>query len=512
MALTLAELLASPSQTELEARLLASLSASGFQVTDWFPGSVGRTIVKMTRAGLFDLSNLTSDIAAGGFLDLAAALDARLRAAGQPAGWLDLIAEQLFNLTRAPATAAIQRVELTCAGGTGPYTKAAEELIVRGLISGVSYRNTDSVTVPSGDSEFALFKAEAPGSAPNADHSETLTDLVTPLPGLTANNPVTPFGDLDTAGNCRLALGGGGSLGTITPSETVPGTPPVRFRNFTITVSVAGSIAAGTLTIDAYEQIDLVPTKTTTTIAPIPTTYTGLGDGITLTFADNSGAPSFLGGDKFSFSTPGSPLVTMGRDAETDESLVGRCRGRWPELSAVPTEDRYAGWVHQCSIDNGFGITKIVTRASAIIAGTVDIIIAGSGATPSGPTIAAIQAYVDARDGIVDRANVAAASALPISVGNSIGGGARVRSGQMAAVQAAAQEAWDAYLALLPIGGDIEGMARLAKLEEAIMDAGAIDVMGLQLQGSASNVALAYNQVAVAANSLVAGIDWIAVA
>jgi hypothetical protein len=71
-------------------------------------------------------------------------------------------------------------------------------------------------------------------------------------------------------------------------------------------------------------------------------------------------------------------------------------------------------------------------------------------------------------------------------------------------VQAAAQLAWTAYADSTDIGGTV----RRAQLERILIDAGAIDVTKLLLNGN-GNVVLGANQVAVAAS--LASLTWVGV-
>ena len=473
---TLSDLLQAKTDDEIEAQLLAVLNAGGFPVTDYTAGSPSRTILKMIRAGLKDKSDLVPTIAAGGFLGLSSA------------EWLELLADQNYLIQKAAATPARQSCRLTCEPGTGPYTRAAGELVAKAA-SGRLYRNVGAVTVPSGNFVDAIFEAEAPGSSYNSDGAGSINVLVTPLPGLSITNPEQKFGGVDTSGR---AVRAGSGTGTITPSAASTPSPSRSFR-IKVTASANGT-GSGTIQID----VTVENVTTTTLVTPIPASYAS-GD-VTLTFANGpANTVSWLAGDVYTFTTPGSPLVIQGTDAETDESLRSRCRGRWPALSAIPTSDRYESWITQASLDGGYGISKIKTTPSDEIAGVVNVYVAGATGAPAGAVITALQAYVDARDGITDRAIIWAAANKLINVGGTV----IVRVANAAAVKAAARSNWEAYLAALPIGGDTpDGVVRLAELQQAIMDAGAVDVSGLTLNAAAANVSLLDTEVAVKGNDL----------
>jgi hypothetical protein len=488
---TLVELLAAKTQEEREAQLLALLNSVGFPVSDYYIGSVARTIQKMVAAGLVDMDALLPQIAAGGFLG-------PFTSGGNTypsRAWLELVAEQVFGITPAGATQTKQRCSLWCDLGAGPYTIGSVEQLVARSRFGRLYKNVTTGTVVAGTNPATKltldFLAESPGAIYNGDITGTIVELVTPLPGLNISNETQSFGGLDSSDRATRT---GSSTGIVTPSGT-----PAAAKRYKLTVTVAGQVGAaiGVLDVDGVQ----------TTISPLPASASA-GNGVVLSFANGGQNPSFIRGDTYTFESLGSPIVNAGTDAESDDSLRARCRGRWPSLSAIPVEDRYIAWVRQASIDNGYGVTKITAVPSAVIPGYTDIRVAtDAGAVPNGAVLA-LQAYIDARDGIVDLALVN--SADPISV--SAGGTAQVRAGQGPAVKTAAKVNWEAYLASLPIGGDLPGgVVRLAELQQAIMDAGAVDVSGLTLNAVAANLALAADEVAIAGNSLDTALTWLEV-
>jgi hypothetical protein len=397
---SLADLLTPKTQDERESQLLALLNAVGFPVTDWYVGSVGRTIQKMVAAGLFDLDALIPQIAASGFLG-----PFTIGGKTYPTrGWLELQAREMFGIEPAPATFTRQRCSLWCDPGTGPYDIAAVgQLTALSRATGHRYTNITTGTVPPGTLEPTKvpldFEAAEAGASYNGDLPGSIIDLVTPLPGLNISNEAQNYG--------------------------------------------------------------------------------------------------------------GSPIINAGVDTESDDSIRARCRGRWPSLSDVPTDDRYVAWIRQASIDGGFGITKITAAPSSVVPGYVDIRVATDAGPVPPEAVAALQSYLDARDGIVDHATVATATPVPVTAG----GTAKVRRGAAAAARLAAKLSWDEYVASLPIGGSApEGVVRLAELQQALMDAGALDVSGLTLNGVAGNLALAPTDVALVGNGIDTDLPWVEVA
>jgi len=87
------------------------------------------------------------------------------------------------------------------------------------------------------------------------------------------------------------------------------------------------------------------------------------------------------------------------------------------------------------------------------------------------------------------------------------GGTVNVPRNNVSAVQVVAERLWLAYLQGLGIGPET---ARLAELQQAIEDAGAVTFDSLTLNGSAANVAVLDGEVAVpaAGTSLLTSLTW----
>jgi len=293
---------------------------------------------------------------AGGFLDLAAAL---VDASGAPVeSWAETLAEQTYNLARAPAAFTRAYIVLNCAAGSGPVMRAAGELRARSA-AGNYYISIESASIRDNGATRVLFQADESGAIIDPPGG---IDLVTPLSGVT----------------CTIE---------------------------------AASVVGGP-------------------IEPLP-------------------------------------------------ALVQRCRDRWPALSAIPTEARYAAWTRQCSTDHRLGIQRITTAPSEEVAGQVVVYVADAGGTASVEQIAVLQSYMNARraDELETVAVVAAESLTVVP-----SGAVWCRAGSKAIVQAAAVDAWNAYLASIPIGGEMPNHCiRCSRLEQILMDAGAFDTGSLQL-------------------------------
>jgi hypothetical protein len=495
VAATLDELLTKKTKEQEYRAFLSVLQSRGYPVTDYTPGAASQTLLEAIAFELADFSALLPQVAQGGFVALAKDL-------ADPV-WLDLIAEYAYDITRARATFTKQLCRVSCIAGQGPQT-VNPGFVVKSSVTGNRYIFQGSPTVV-GDGSFAdiEFTAENPGAS-YADGVNTITTIVTPLAGLSVTNRNRSFGGTDSAGAAKKNAGNQGS-GTVTPSHA--GTPALS-RRYTVTVITGGSQpSTGSISIK-YEEAGVVTTLAT--ITPIPATSTALGDGITLTFANGAGA-GFVAGDVHTFETPGSPITSGGSDDETNEALAARCLGRWPSLSDNPTADKYVAWIIQCSIDNALGLEKVTVKPSTTVAGQSTILVATAAGAPGPGAVTTLQNYINARDGIVDAAEVATAVNEPITLAGTV----TVEASKIVAVKAAADAAWIAYIQSLPIGGDVKtgspGVVRLSELVECIMAAGAVDHSGLTLDGAATNKALTTTQVATVDN-LPSGITWVTVA
>lgn len=482
MTVTLADLLTPRNRDVIEAYLLSSLQGQGFPVDDWNDGSVPRTLIKMFATGLLDREDLVKFIAGGGFLDIAASFT---DANGNPVeGWCELLAQQAFSIDRAPATFSRKRFTLTCAAGAGPYTRAAGELKAVSD-AGNYYTNVDAITIPDGGSTEVVFQAESPGSL--KDPTGTVS-LVTPLPGVVLVDALANFS------TPSLVWTG---TGTITPSAA---TMPSPARMLQVTITKSGRIG------DAEFTLMVRTSGAAVTTGPHIIDGSFVQGDVTLAFIDgSSGTTSFIAGDKWTVATPGQSTIVIGSDVESLLSLVQRCRDRWPALSAIPTEGKFAGWARQCSKDNALGITRVSTVPSTEIAGTTNVYVAGYDGTASSEVLAILQAYVDARTPDIEKGLVFGASSVTIN----LTGGVQVKRGRLAAAKAAAKVAWNAYLASVPIGGDMPGhKVRITKLTEILMDSGAYTYGGLQLNGAAADLELLSNQVPAATEEGTDALEW----
>lgn len=189
----------------------------------------------------------------------------------------------------------------------------------------------------------------------------------------------------------------------------------------------------------------------------------------------------------------------LGADAEPDDSLRERCAAVLPDVDATPERDRLEEWAEQ-AVDS---TSRYRRDPDDVNPGGVVFTVAGpSGAIPGGD-VTTIQAYVKARAPITDYVTVQNA----VNVNVNAGGTVTVRAALYVSAVAAAEAAWAAYLAGAKIGGEVF----LTQLIKAVMDAGAIDFVDAELNGTPDDLVLASAEVPVAGGSLASQLTWVVV-
>lgn len=470
----------------IEAILLSALQGEGFPVTDWNDGAVPLTLLRMHATGLLDRELLVKCLTAGGFLDLAASLT---DPNGTPIeSWCELLAQQQFGIDRAGATFSRKRFTLTCTAGPGPYARAAGEMRAMSDL-GNYYTNVDAITIPDGGSVETVWQAESPG--PIQDNTGTVS-LVTPLPGVALVDALANFSSPSRSWH------GTGSLAASSASMPSP------VRRIRVTITRSGRIGSAEYSLTVY-----VGATATTTGPFILDGAIAQGDA-TITPADgSSGTTSFVAGDWWIVGTPGESTIVIGSSKESLASLVQRCRDRWPSLSAIPTEGKFASWIRQCSVEQALGITRVSVTPSTEVAGAANIYVSNYSGTVAPEVLATLQDYVDLRTPEIEQGLVLAADSVTITPAGSV----YVKRGKLAAVMAASKTAWNDYLASVPIGGDMPGhVVRITKLTEILMDSGAYNYAGIQLNGAALNLELAANEVPATSEAGTDALNWIEVA
>lgn len=480
MASSLSELRTVQTAAAIRARLAARLSSAGQPVAQWTPSVYGGVENAVLDAASTELAKIIApkivQQAEMRLLDLSSG-DA-----------LTIYAQKRYQNARNPATYTIQNILLTASAGAPAYKFRAGDLWMKGA-GGNLYQSIDAVSLsPTATAPAAAncrFQAQNPGSAYD-DAEATVTKMVTAPAGLSGSN-VPPSKFAPTALN-------GSSTGTITGSYPLLGTRPTG--SIRIRIDQGGNVGTATFHYSLNGGGTWVPGGVISTQVQIFQT--------TLTFTDGTN-PSFVTGDIFTLIVADA-ILQRGADLESDASLKRRCRLRWTTLSDVPTEGLVSLWAYLASPE----IVRVRVDADANSPGGMLVQLAAQGGPASPAAVIAVQDYITARlRGYKDipgppptvgnlpteLVQASAALAFPVTVLSTPRATVTVSRSQLAAIQQKADANWDAYLTGLEIGA----LVVFPELYQAIMDAGALDVTGLQLNGGTVDIQLASNQVAVAA-------------
>lgn len=269
MTVALLDVAAETTPADVAALLLKWLSDTGLPATSWAEESVPRRLIAGESVALADAMNLAAAIANGNILDYSAG------------DWLTLLASNVYQLDRKLAIAARGPVLVTNNSGS-TQTITAGQLLVRSTQTGAVFRNLAGFSVLNGATVSADFQAELAGLVGNAAVN-TVTDPLTPIPGVTFNNPgasnvwLTQIGtreesdeSLRTRCKARWPQFGGGptllayegwalSIAQVTQARVFPNTDGGGFvKDGKVLVVVAGDsnplAGAVTIAVDAYIQ------------------------------------------------------------------------------------------------------------------------------------------------------------------------------------------------------------------------------------------------------------------
>ena len=478
---TLQQLLAPLTEPQVRARLLSFLQAGGIPaISEWAPNPTGleMTWVTMVSQAINDLAQSGAPeekqiaaIAASGLLKYAFG------------DWLTLRAGSFYLLPRDQATKTTFTWKLSSVLTAPPYTFQVGDVVLVGT-SGRHYVSTASGTLQPGTAIQMPFAAEAEG----ADYNDQVFFLATAFAGVS----VSPGG-----GDFTPVVHSGSSTGRISPRRTTGAVPTAH--TFTIRIETAGEVGTATwsLAIDggAFAAMGVLVSSV------------ALTGGTSIDIGPGGLSPSFVAGDVFVFSTPGTPGYVQGLDEESDDALVKRCLARWVSLSLNVLKATVELWTHAAypaasrvqvtagrPDNNGPPGRFVVSVADS--RGAIDQAVANT-----------IAAYIRPKLSLATGEDVVVVSATTLPV--TTRGNVKVSAEQVTAVQQAAQVAWVKYLGTVGIGGEV----LLSKLEEIIMDAGAIDVGDVTtptLNNVAANLQLGAGQVPVDGNAtgLAGALTW----
>lgn len=519
MGLSFADLMTQESIATIRARLVAALEADGFPTGSWAPSAAG------------GVENMRLDMSAGVGAYMPPRIVAFVTGRILPLAtgdYLKALGKRFYGLDLRLATKTIQNEGLYAFGSPGSYTFQPGDLWVRSDATGHRYRsitggkfsaaNTGPPTPTfPGNPLMLQFEAENAGKAYD-DPVGTITTMVTTRAGVRCIN-IAPadFTDATVTGQ---------STGKVSARFTSPFFAP-GFASVRIRIDRTGVVgtAAAAYSIDGGKTWSATNTVTPTLVIP-PLIFTP--GGATVTFADSTVTPSFIAGDIYTMFR-GEPILQRGRDDESEPAFRRRCSNRWPALSDVPVAATIDLWAHNASDE----VDKVSVDADPNTSGGILVTVASATGPATPAALIAVQDYVATRlrgyKGVsapatpgftspAETAIVSSAEAFYVTAAGPV----RVPRAILAKAQVDANNAWNAYLADLPLGGQQRAIIELAKFAQVLADAGAVDIgdgtppdpySELLLNGVSDDLVIPAGRVAVPApaQSLLTSIVWIPV-
>ncbi len=473
---TFAQLLAGSTPEQVYAILLAIYQSNGFPTTSWLPGGTDATRTLAIATAISDLSaNFIPTITQGGFTTLAANLDNSN---------IQVLAQQIYNLTFNPASFTIGDMTLVASATAGTYVIQPGQLTAVFADSGNRYINSTGGTLsPSGTLTLSCTAEEA-GASYDDPNSSAIT-LVTPLAGVTVTNPAGTYTDVAHVG---------AGTGTFAPSGA-----PTAPHQVTIKINTTGSAA------DAEWSYSLDGS---------PYVFVGVGaatipgTSITVTPVDGGSGTSFVTNDEYLFSCPGSWITTQGADVEANTALATRCQDRWSTLSNIPTYGYYE-LLARSTPGVGSQVTQTIVYPDTDINNMVNVVVAGPlGALPPA-TVATIQAFITPRAIGTDYPTVQSPSVHETTIAFT----ATVQAQFLVGSQELMAVAMNNYVD----GSQINPTLRIASIIELAMQvtpSGAstspmIDVSNVTIDGVAANLTLGSSTSFVVAQLATLNITWV---
>lgn len=287
MPTSLASLLVQNTKAYIYDYALAIAETVGLPVTTWQPGDPTRSLYHVESELLATLEDVVVNFIKAGFLDYA------------EGDWLEILAEQVYNVIVPGATYASTDVTLTNTGG-GTYIIDAGDLTFKNSTTGKTYHNTTGGTLNAGSTLVVTVEADEAGSDSSAAATE-IDEMVTALLGVTCSNAIAAVGtdkqeEDTTRQQCRDKLGSFSPNGPreaysyVARNSELTGTTAVtRTRVYAdsdtgdVTVYLAGPsgavAAADVLLVEAAilewaTPLCITPTVLSVTPVTVPITYT----------------------------------------------------------------------------------------------------------------------------------------------------------------------------------------------------------------------------------------------
>lgn len=453
-----------------------------FPVTNWPAIGVGNSLTQIDSQALSSLGIVQQQAIAGGFTQ--SWINPPLVdgvPTPPPDGWMDLLGQSFYNRERGKQLQTQGLATLTAASTAGPYTILAGQLFAAPPNGQFIFTNVTGGTLSQGGTLQLLWQAIAPGSAYNAVSSygigapsNWLTNLLTPLAGVTLANPLQPV----YPGSNAMAHAGAGS-GTVNVAAASSAGASGEFQ-LLIQILTAGGLGTGTFKWSANGG--------TSFVGPITIPGGGVFGPAGATNCNFTFAGTFTAGDLYASST--SWITQRGVDQQSSQNYAVACQNQWATLAPAGPSQVYVVWAQAASPE----VVDAIVIPDPVIANQVDITLIGANNGPvSSAAITAVYNYVKPRAPLTVQISVGTVSVLAVQVAAQyIVAQAQFRNTVIAAIQ----QGLTAYAdTILP-----QGTVELSEVAAIIQEApGVIEISplsSLTLNGSAADIPLTANQVA----------------
>jgi len=202
--LTIQDLTTPVTRQEVQASIYNILASVGVDTTAWSSGSVVRTMIVGVSVVLAAFSQLMALIARSGFLAMSAG------------AWLTIVAKQVYNVDRIPASFASGTLLVSNSSGA-VYALDPDDLVIANVNTGATFRNTAAIVINPGAINYEIALAAVEAGSDSTSNPGTLTQVVTAgLTGVTVTNPSSLVG-LDAEGDAALRARCSETLGALSP-------------------------------------------------------------------------------------------------------------------------------------------------------------------------------------------------------------------------------------------------------------------------------------------------------
>ena len=315
MTINISTLFTPATQPQWLAQILTNAQTLGLSATGWQSGGIARTILAILSNVLAVSDSIISTMIQGGFLDSASTVTADpslppyVGGAAWAPGWLDLLAQGVFNVQRQPATFATGPITITCGPGVTPATLAPFTFhVANPTPNGPTYVNTTAITLAPNTVITGTFQADLAGPSGNAGPG-VISQTVTSILGVSVSNPGSLLG-LSAQGNaavvslCRAklqSLSVNGPVGAYDYFARQAGallaaqTPPVALSSPVTRTFVLVTPTLGYVDLYVANAAGVVPGVSALGIASV---YNAVAIGVT-----TSGPHGLLGGGQPNFVT-----------------------------------------------------------------------------------------------------------------------------------------------------------------------------------------------------------------